>query len=75
MQTGTELTGYKANACPRNGMCLLGRDYLVSAQTTKDALQFYTWHKVRVQVVGTKFGRRVLAPQGVGTWCGLQFGA
>ena len=78
VQTGTELTGYKANACPRNGMCLLGRDYLLSAQTTKDALQFYTWHKVRVQGVGTKCGRSACWRTGsqiVGTLCAVPFGA
>ncbi|KAG1674968.1 hypothetical protein FOA52_014763 [Chlamydomonas sp. UWO 241] len=45
VQTGTQLTQYKGNASPRNGLCSVGRDYVVGAQTGKDALQFWTWHK------------------------------
>ncbi len=46
LRTGTLLSSYKANACPRNGLCLLGRDYIAAAQASKDAIQFWTWHKV-----------------------------
>ncbi len=47
LQSGTHLTSYKGNGCPRNGLCTLGRDYLVAVQAAKQALHFWTWHKVR----------------------------
>ncbi len=46
LHNGTFLTAYKGNASPRNGLCTLGADYLLAAQAGKDALQFWTWHKV-----------------------------
>uniref|UniRef100_A0A7S3R295 Anaphase-promoting complex subunit 4 WD40 domain-containing protein n=1 Tax=Dunaliella tertiolecta TaxID=3047 RepID=A0A7S3R295_DUNTE len=48
LQTGVHLSSFKSNASPRNGLCCLGKDYLVSAQTSKDALQFWAWHKDQV---------------------------
>lgn len=47
LNTNTYLTSYKGNASPRNGLCCVGPDYLVAAQSSKDALQFWTWHKAR----------------------------
>ena len=47
LHTGTQLASYKSNASPSNGLCCLGADYLVACQAGKDALHFWTWHKVR----------------------------
>ncbi len=46
LHTGTHLSSFKGNSSGRNGLCVAGSDYLVAAQNNKDALQFYTWHKV-----------------------------
>lgn len=46
VSTGTALTSFKSNACPPNGLSLLGRDYLVAAQAGRGgSLHFWAWHK------------------------------
>ncbi|PRW33905.1 ROOT INITIATION DEFECTIVE 3 [Chlorella sorokiniana] len=46
VSTGTALTSFKSNACPPNGLSLLGRDYLVAAQAARGgSLHFWAWHK------------------------------
>ena len=46
LHTGTALTSFKSNACPPNGLSLLGRDYLVAAQLGRGGgLHFWAWHK------------------------------
>lgn len=45
--TGTQLAQYKTNSSGRNRLCALGHDYFVAAQNAKDAVHFWTWHKVR----------------------------
>lgn len=46
VSTGTALTSFKSNACPPNGLSLLGRDYLVAAQAGRGGgLHFWAWHK------------------------------
>jgi hypothetical protein len=59
-----QLATYKHNAAARNCLCLAGPDYLVAAQGGKDALHFWTWHKVRW---GVARGGRLRA--GVGCVC------
>ena len=46
LHTGTGLTSYKNNACPPNGISLVGRDYVIATQLGKPALHAWTWHKV-----------------------------
>ncbi|GAB4815509.1 hypothetical protein N2152v2_002555 [Parachlorella kessleri] len=46
--TNTQLTSYKGNASPANGLSLLGRDYLIANQKSKGSLHFWTWHKDQV---------------------------
>lgn len=48
VNTGTALTTYKANACPPNGISLLGSDYFISAQSGKPAVHTWTWHKDQI---------------------------
>lgn len=71
LSTGTHLATYKGNSCPRNGLCCVGEDHMVAAQTSKDSLHFWVWHKVgsvtsRVQpadcdAIDGRFVKRVLS--------------
>lgn len=46
--TGTQLAQYKGNACPRGAVCRVGGDYFAAAQSAKDAVHFWVWHKVQI---------------------------
>lgn len=46
--TGCFLTAYKGGGAAKNGLALVGRDYIVAAQPTSmisSALLFWTWHR------------------------------
>ena len=46
LATGALVAQYKGNCSGRGRLCRLGADYLVAAQSNKDALHVWTWHKV-----------------------------
>eukprot|EP00976_Prorocentrum_cordatum_P074877 1181684-Prorocentrum_minimum.AAC.4 len=43
--TGTQLKSFKTTATPRNGMCAIGREHLVTAQLGKGSLHFWSLQK------------------------------
>ena len=55
LQTGTQLAAFKDNASGINSISLIGNDYFAAAQTSKDALHFWTWHKVSPQGFALSF--------------------
>jgi len=47
IEAGTFIAAFKGNASGPGCLARLGRDYVVAAQTSRSALHFWTWHKVR----------------------------
>ena len=48
LETGTYLTTYKGADATRQGLTILGSDYLVATEQGKaQALVFWAWHRVR----------------------------
>jgi hypothetical protein len=56
MHTTTELTSFKGGSMAPGSVSLLAPDYWLAAQADKDAMHFYTWHKVRRPVRPTAVG-------------------
>lgn len=44
---GTQLAQYKTSSSGRNRFCRVGTDYFAAAQSSKDVIHFWTWHKVQ----------------------------
>lgn len=45
LSTGSQLCAYKGNASPRNGLCVIGGQYLAASQLSKGPIHFWSWHK------------------------------
>ncbi|KAG2429250.1 hypothetical protein HXX76_011019 [Chlamydomonas incerta] len=56
--TGSQVSAYKGNGSPRNGLATLGNDYIVAAQVHKHALHFWSWQ--REQVLQRSFAAEAL---------------
>lgn len=54
---------YKGNNSALNGFCAVGSDYFASAQSNKDAIHFWAWHKVRAAAARAGCRRRRRLPQ------------
>mmetsp|Transcript_42549 Transcript_42549/g.100994 ORF Transcript_42549/g.100994 Transcript_42549/m.100994 type:complete len:452 (+) Transcript_42549:115-1470(+) len=50
LDNGSVQTTYKQNACCRNGLRTVGRDYFVASQMGRGVLHFWTWHKEQVHL-------------------------
>ncbi|GFR41561.1 hypothetical protein Agub_g2281 [Astrephomene gubernaculifera] len=48
LKTGAALKSFKGNGSPQNGLCTLGHDYIAAAQTSKHALNFWTWNREQI---------------------------
>jgi hypothetical protein len=50
LANGGSLGQFRGNACGRNRLCRVGRDYVAAVQSSKDVIHFWTWNRVRARV-------------------------